>query len=269
MVAVPADLDPLLATGREQELVGQQVHEPLVATLHPPYGRGEALPGLALSVLPSRDRTIWTAQLRSGVRFHDGTPFNAAAVVANARRWASSAQGQALLPDLFATDAPRPDVVRFQLNRPVRDFATRLAAPQLGIVSPESMRPQSGRGARVSGAGAAGTGPFELSDISTGRIVLARYAPWWGSPLGLGPALDSIEFGSDADERSRLAALQGGEVEVADSLPTGSLARVAADPLLTVLPGPERIGLSRAVRGIDSDQPQSFSGVWLTTVGAG
>lgn len=269
VVAVPRELDPLLATGREQELVSMQLHEPLVASLLPPYGQGPPHPGLAVSLRPSADRTIWTAELRSHVRFHDDTPFNAAAVLANARRWASLPEGQALLPGLFAADAPRPDVVRFLLRSPLADFPRRLSSPRLGIVAPQSLRPQSGIRARVSGTGAAGTGPFELSGIDSGKVVLARYAPWWGSPLGLGPALDGIEFHSNADERGRLADLEAGRVDVADALPRTRIAEVAGDPLLSILPGPDRIGLSRAVRGLDSSEPISFSGVWLTTVGSG
>jgi len=67
--------------------------------------------------------------LRDGVRFTNGTPFNAAAVLANARRWQSEPEGRALLLGLFAVDAPRPDVVRFLFNRPAPDVARELSHP--------------------------------------------------------------------------------------------------------------------------------------------
>jgi ABC-type transport system substrate-binding protein len=266
---VPRDLDPLLATGREQELISMQLHEPLVESVRPPYDRGQERPGLALLIEPSADRTIWTARLRSNVRFHDGTRFNGAAVVANARRWSSTPAGRELLPGLFTADSPSPDTVRFQLNGPDPDFAERLAAPQLGIVAPESLRPRNGEGAHLSGAAAAGTGPFQLGGIDSGRVVLKRFVPWWGSPLGLGPALDGIEFHSNADALSRLSELESDHVDVADDLPPTTMGRVAADPLLTTLPGKARVGLSRAVRGLDSADPFSYSGVWLTNVKGG
>lgn len=268
IVAIPDELDPLHAVGREQQLVSSQLHEPLVATLSPPYSGGRPSPGLALSMKPSRDHTIWTAELRGGVSFHDGTPFNAAAVLANGRRWASLPQGRALVPGLYAIDAPRPDVVRFLLRRPL-DLPGRLASPRLGIVAPQSLRPRNGIGARVSGIGATGTGPFVLSGIDSDTIALTRYTPWWGSPLGLGPALDGVEFRGKPDEHERLDDLEAGRVDVADALPSSGLAEVAADPLLSIVPGPQRIGISRAVRGFDSPDPMSFSGVWLTTVGGG
>src|SRR5689334_22989155 len=86
---LPRTLDPLAARGRSAETVTRQVYEPLIGQVTAPYDEGAVQPGLALSAEPSRDRTIWTLTLRSGVRFQDGTPFNAAAVLVNTRRWQS------------------------------------------------------------------------------------------------------------------------------------------------------------------------------------
>src|SRR6202040_1098495 len=121
---------------------------------------------------------------RDGVRFQDGTPFNAAAVLANAHRWQSLPAGRALLPDLFAVDAPRPDQVRFLLQRPSPKLPQELSSPRLGIVSPESLRPHSGVRATVAGnVGGPGTGPFQLNQINSGQIFLVRYLAWWGTLL--------------------------------------------------------------------------------------
>ena len=49
------------------------------------------------------------------------------------------------------------------------------------------LRPRSGRDARVSGLGAAGTGAFELTGIDSNHIVLSRFAPWWGSAVSSWP----------------------------------------------------------------------------------
>ena len=87
--ASPATLDPLAAQGRIAQTVTRQVYEPLIERLIGPYGQSAVQPGLALSARPSPNRTTWTVTLRLGVRFQDGTPFNAAAVLANSRRWQS------------------------------------------------------------------------------------------------------------------------------------------------------------------------------------
>lgn len=264
---LPDELDPLAASTPAAELVSRQVYEPLVSRLRGPY-RGSAVPaGLALSLRPSTDATVWVVRLRGGVRFHDGTPFNAAAVLANVRRWSSVPEGMRLLPTLFNADAPRPDLVRILLREPTPDLPRQLSSPRLGLVSPESLRPQSGERARLSGDRAPGTGPFEIERFGASPLNLGRNAAWWGTPLGLGPALDAVEFRGVPDEAARIASLRGGESEVASELSPASLAEIRADPLLTVRPG--GLGLQRSVRGIDSNATIPFSGVWLTDIEAG
>src|SRR3954451_22278363 len=119
--ALPSPLDPLAARTRAEQIVSRQLYEPLIERLSGPYAQAAPQAGLALEARPSRDRTTWTVTLRPGVRFQDGTPFNAAAVLANSRRWQSEPGRQTLLPHLFAVDAPRPDEVRFLLDQPVPD----------------------------------------------------------------------------------------------------------------------------------------------------
>jgi len=266
---LPSDLDPLAAEGRAEQTVTRQVHEPLVAQLTGPYGGMGKQPGLALSARPSDRNTVWTIALRPGVRFQDGTPFNGAAVLANARRWRSVPASQRLLPDLFAVDAPRPDQVRFLLERPAADLPERLSSPRLGVVSPRALDPQSGEGARLRpGARGSGTGPFEAGGRAARRLELGRFGAWWGSAAGLGPALDGVIFLADPSEQRRLSLLQAGTVQVADPLGAAALGEVRADPLLNVVGGPVTgIGLVGSVRGLDSVRAVPvLSGVWLTDI---
>jgi peptide/nickel transport system substrate-binding protein len=266
---LPATLDPLAAQDHTALTIARQVHEPLVARLRGPYGAAEVLPGLAVSAKPSENRTVWTITLRSGVRFQDGTPFNAAAVLVNTRRWSTSAAGRALLPNLFAVDAPRPDQVRFLFDRPTPDVPLRLRSPRLGIVSPQALDPQSGAGSRFrAGAAQTGTGTFELSDTSPGPLQLSRHAAWWGTAVGLGPALDGVVFTAAAASAQRLSLLRAGSVQVADPLGPPELAAIASDPLLVPVAGPRGgIGLDGSVRGIDSARRVPLlSRVWLTNL---
>ena len=50
------------------------------------------------------------------------------------------------MPNLFAVDAPRPDLARFFLREPDPDFPDSLSAPQTGIVSPRAFDDESGDG---------------------------------------------------------------------------------------------------------------------------
>jgi peptide/nickel transport system substrate-binding protein len=266
------ELDPLLATSPAEQLVTRQIHEPLVAALSGPFGDARRSRGLAISWRPTPDRRVWSVQLRKGIRFQDGTPFNASAVLANAERWRTLPAGRALLPQLVAADAPRPDLVRFICSRPVSDLPRRLASPRLGIVSPRSLRPHSGAGAELTDAERSGTGPFELRPgAPAGSVLLAANTEWWGIRLGLGPALDQVEFEVEPSRSRRLELLSAGTVQVAAGLRRGDLAALRRDPLLTYLRGgAEVLGLERSVRGIHSATAfEPLSDVWLTVVGAG
>src|SRR5215208_1852403 len=167
--SLPSTLDPLAARSRAELTVTRQVYEPLIEHLSGPYGQGTPQAGLALTARPSRDRTTWTVTLRPKVRFQDGTPFNAAAVLANSRRWQSDPRGRALLPHLFAVDAPRPDEVRFLLDSPVPDLVRRLSSPRLAIVSPRALDPETGQNARfLPDADRSGTGAFQRGPAGPG-----------------------------------------------------------------------------------------------------
>jgi len=264
---LPKMLDPLAANDRAAMTVTRQLYEPLIERLTGPYGQTSPQAGLALTARPSRDRTTWTVTLRLGVRFQDGTPFNAAAVLVNSRRWETNPVGQRLLPHLFAVDAPRPDEVRFLLDQPVPDLDSRLSDPRLAIVSPRALDPQNGRRARfVASAEGSGTGPFRAGPEGPGRLMLSRYEDWWGSTLGLGPALDAVTFAVAPKPSQRLRLLQQGTVQVADPLDGPGLRTAESDPLLSTLGGPlSGIGLEGSVRGIDSARTVPvLSGVWLT-----
>jgi peptide/nickel transport system substrate-binding protein len=265
--SLPSTLDPLAAQGRAALTVTRQIHEPLVERLTGPYRQTPPQPGLALNARPSPDRSTWTVTLRSGVRFQDGTPFNAAAVLANSRRWSSDPAGQRLLPHLFAVDAPRPDEVRFLLDKPIPDLPRRLASPRLGIVSPRALEPQSGQNARfVPGTAHSGTGAFQAGASGPGRLEVSRFAGWWGSAMGLGPALDGVTFVAAPQPGRRLRMLSDGTVQVADPLGRAGLRAAEADPLLTTMGGPSTgIGTEGSVRGIESARlVPVLSGVWLT-----
>jgi ABC-type transport system substrate-binding protein len=265
--SLPPTLDPLAAQDRTAQTATRQVYEPLIERVIGPYGQTEAQPGLAVSARPSKDRTTWTVTLRSGVRFQDGTPFNAAAVLANSRRWQSDPRGRALLPHLFAVDAPTPDEVRFLLDQPVRDLPRRLASPRLGIVCPCALDPQTGQRAHfLPDVRGSGTGAFESSAGGPARLELSRFSGWWGSPLGLGPALDGVTLVVAPLPGQRLRILTEGTVQVADPLDAAGLRAANADPLLDTVGGPQSgIGLEGSVRGIYSARTiPVFTSIWLT-----
>jgi ABC-type transport system substrate-binding protein len=268
--AEPGDLDPLLARNSSAQVVTRQIYEPLVEQLAGPFDDTSRVPGLALAVRPSSDETVWRVRLRPGIRFQDGSAFNASAVLANVDRWQAVAAGRELLPTLFDADAPRPDLVRFILTRPDPHFDRRLESPRLGIVTPRALRAGGGSAELDSGLDT-GTGAFELRERDRTRLLLARNTAWWGTGRDLGPALDQVEFRIVPNADERIELLRAGDAQVAGDLDSLAVRKVNADPLLTALPaGPGGLGIERSVRGIDSARvTPSLSGTWLTTIGPG
>lgn len=260
-------IDPLLADTNAERLASRQIHEPLLSSQSGPFGQSRQRPGLARGFRSTAGDTIWTATLRGGVRFQDGEPLDADAVLANVERWLSLPAGRALVPELVVAASPRPGQVRFQLDAPAPRFPQRLADARLGLISPAALADPAG-GSLPSPGLRTGTGPFELREREGDRTLLARNAGWWGTSLGLGPGVDQVELTDLRDGRLRVDGLVGGSFEVADGLDPDLSRTVQGNPLLTVVRGGGSVlGLERSVRGIESAEPdQPLADVWLTDI---
>ncbi len=102
-------------------------------------------------------------------------------------------------------------------------------------------------------------------------MLVAANTSWWGTRLGLGPALDQVQFEVEPSRERRVGLLVAGEVQVAGALAPGDVAELRRDPLLTYLRGGDGsvLGLERSVRGIQSaTATEPLSDVWLTVVGS-
>jgi len=266
--ALPQTLDPLTAPTPAARLISRQVYEPLVGIQHPPYGRGPDQPGIAKTVRATADRRVWRLTLRSGVRFVDGSRLTPSTVLANVRRWRTTPAGQLLLPGILTADAPSPTDVRFTLTAADPSFGARLSSPRLGIVSLAALEPRSGQHAHfLPFPEGSGSGPFLLSGRSLGSFQVTRNPRWWGTKVGLGPALDGIDFRVVADQAERVTLLKAGELQLAS---LGSHARREAlkSPLLADVGG----GLiaERSLRGLDAQYTYpALSGVWSTSLAPG
>src|SRR4051812_1393581 len=139
------NLDPARASDIESLEVAEQVFGRLVRFAP---GRLEPEPDLATSWSVSADGTVWTFELRPGVRFHDGTAFDAGAVVFSFERQLIT-DHPAHEPDFVSTrnyqnirqvKALRPLVVEFRIDRPFAPFLANLAMGPAAIVSPSAVR---------------------------------------------------------------------------------------------------------------------------------
>jgi peptide/nickel transport system substrate-binding protein len=141
---------------------------------------------LAKSWVASDSGLTYTFQLQPGVTFHDGTPFNSAAVKFSFGRRTAIGQGPAyMLAHVSAVDTPSPTTVVVHLDQPVSAFSDYLASP----FGPKMVSPTEISAHTVNNDWGqkwllnydAGTGPYEISKWTANQhYVLKRFPGYWG-----------------------------------------------------------------------------------------
>ena len=136
-VAVPT-LDPGIPAGTPAATVRRHIYEGLVSMTED----GKIVPELATEWTVSKDGLTWTFRLRRGVQFHDGTPFDAAAMKASLDRILDPKEAlpnRRYLEAIDRVEAPDPQTVRIVLKEPFGAFLQHLAYDQGFAVSPAAL----------------------------------------------------------------------------------------------------------------------------------
>jgi peptide/nickel transport system substrate-binding protein len=170
---------------------------------------GQLEPRLAVA-LPqlSADGLTAQVQLRQGVRFHDGTPFNAAAMVFSLERFLAIGKLSYLLGDrVSAARAVGPYTIELTLKRPFSPLAELLSAVNLTPLSPSAYKNHRDR---FLNDRFVGTGPYRLSFFTGQQQRLEPFAGYWGPK----PANGGIDLVSLSNSTALYGALQSGEVDV-------------------------------------------------------
>lgn len=185
-------------------------------------GDPKIYPGLASSWSVSADGKIYSFQLRRDVKFHDGTPFNAAAVKANFDHIAdpatkSKAAVGALGP-YQETQVVSDYEAKVTFKQPNLAFQNEMSQSTFGMSSPTALQ----KYASDYGNHPVGTGPFVFQSFQNGQQVRLTRNPdykWGPTPLGSGPAkVSDIIFRVLSDSAAQRNALNTGEVQVAGNL---------------------------------------------------
>ena len=193
---------------------------------------GRLIPILGLSADPSADGLTWTVKLRPGVMFHDGTPFNARAVVDHYTRLLDAQNRYADLTTIqtIAAVEERDDhTVIFKLKHPWPTFLVHLCNPRtLGPYIPSPKAVKEGRQARSP----VGTGPFMFKEWVTGdRFVVVKNPNYWQKGK---PYLDEIVFKPMIDHQTRYASLLAGQARAIWADHGAIIRKAEKDPLVTV-----------------------------------
>ncbi len=217
----PTAIDPDREYFWETYRVSRNIYENLVQEdLAAPHGTAAPalVPGLATAWTPAPDFSKWTFTLRQGVKFHDGTSFNAQALDFNIRRFTdktfkyydsvSAGIMSARFDDLKAATVEGDYSYSFEFNHPYIGFP-RLLAQSISsplIFSPAALEKYGQNGLSSHPVG---TGPYTFVNRVIGdHITLQRNPHYWGEQ----PYLDEIVFRIILDDQTRLAALESGQV---------------------------------------------------------
>jgi peptide/nickel transport system substrate-binding protein len=213
----PLTLDPQKEFSEKSLTLLQQVYEGLVRF----DAEGRIVPALAVSwerLGPLRMRF----KLRRGVRFQDGEPFDARAVVYTMERYldpAAHLPGRGFLGPIEKAEAVDPETVDVVTASPDGLLLNRLAW-QFLIMAPDFVK---NNGEQALESRSAGTGPFKLEGWERGRqIALVRNEDHWRKPL---PLLKRLTFRFIPAER-QVEALLKGEVDMLTELPGAASLRL-------------------------------------------
>ncbi|HEX7306835.1 ABC transporter substrate-binding protein [Lentzea sp.] len=226
----PDCLDPQVSPAGITALINRNVFDSLVEMT--PDGRFE--PWLARSWTIAPDGLAYTFQLRDDVKFHDGTPVNAAAVKATLDHAVDpktkSFSAKNLISGYAGAEVTGEDVVTVRLSKPNSALMQALSTPNLGIQSPRSIE---GNFANLCWA-PVGSGPFSFVRWARNeRISLTRNPAYaWGPPSAKhtgAAALNGIDFVFMSEAKVRFGALTSGQVDVSEAVEPANAKSLAAD----------------------------------------
>jgi peptide/nickel transport system substrate-binding protein len=241
-------LDPSLVTDGESFRVTGQVLEPLYQYEH---GSTVPVPALAEACTPNEAATEWNCKLREGVKFHDGTDFNADAVVFNFERWRFTDNPYHFESQVFEyyeamwlgfddasaiTSVEKVDDynVKFVLNAPMAPFLANLAMDMFAISSPKAIQ-DNGENYGTPAVGAVGTGPFKFVEWVEGdHITVAANDDYWGGR----PKIDEIIWRVIPDDSARFLALKSGDIQGLEQAVIEDLKAAETDPNLVIMTRP-------------------------------
>ncbi len=231
MTLEPPGLDP---TAGAAAAIGEVVHYNLLETLTKIRADSTIAPLLATGWTVTPDNKTWAFKLRAGVKFHNGEPFNAAAVKFSFERAAADGtpnKDKAVFANIVNLSATDELTVVITLKNTNPDFLFQIGQATAVIVEPKS--------AASNASQPVGTGPFKLESWAKGsHLVLAR---WDGYRDVASIALRRVTIRFISDAAAQVAALLAGDVDLFPRVSAArSLAQFRADKRFQVLVGGSR-----------------------------
>ena len=172
---------------------------------------------LAESYQAAKDGLSYTIKLRKGVKFQDGTDFNAEAVKVNFDRVTNpenKLKRYSLYKNIARTEVLDPYTVRITLAEPFSAFINTLAHPSAVMISPAALKTYGSKGIALAPVG---TGPFQFVEWKqTDYMKVEKFDGYWKKGY---PKVDTITWKPVVDNNTRSAMMQTGEAAFAFPLP--------------------------------------------------
>jgi peptide/nickel transport system substrate-binding protein len=249
----PVNLEPGNILDGNSGIVQQQIYNRLIETK---AGTTELEPSLAQEWTASEDGKTWTFKLRLGVKFHDGTDFDAEAVKFNFERWwnqkyefgyRDAGKTYEIWKNLFGGFKGSPesllqeivtegkDTVKFVLKQPFAAFPSAISSGYFGIASPTAIKKAGAKYGTPSSL-AVGTGAFIFKEWRSGdRLVLEKNSNYWKSGL---PKSNQVVIRFIADPAARLAQLRAGTIDFTVDLTPDQVKEIQSDANLEAVKRP-------------------------------
>ena len=237
--------DPALATDGESAILITNVFDTLVRFK---YGGFDVEPGLATAWDEAKDHRSITFTMRPGIKFHDGTPCDAAAAALSFERQRDESHKfhftKGRYPywgDMFGSvskvTAPDAKTVRFDFSEPMPPFFLQLVAMfSSSIVSPKALEQGEGYVLRHP----VGTGPFRLVSWTTGQeITLEANPDWYGGK----PKIGRLVLKVITEPHEAYMALESGQVQGIDTVAARDVIRARGNSAVRLHPSPARLSV--------------------------
>lgn len=225
VVAIGTDastLDPHKCTDSATEVINKNIYNNLVRF----DDNMKIAPDLAIEWKLAEDGVTWTFKLRKGVVFHDGTPFNAAAVKYNIERVLdrkTASARRSVLAMIKTVETVDDYTVKMVTSYPIGSFLHQLAHPVAGMVSPAAAEKF---GVEKLGLNPVGTGALKFVKWMPGeKLEFAAFDKYYEGA----PKVKSVTFSVVPEDSTRAMLLESGQIDVALRLPVTDVARLKSN----------------------------------------